>query len=160
MSPVAGADLAGEGSAQREAGAGRRSLDGGFEGVAADGVEEHGDSLRGEAGELALEVSVPVVEGGVEAEFVDQVVDLLLGAGAADHPLRADGLGDLSGKGPDAPRGTADEHGVVLGDPGDVDDTVIGGDTLVEYVFGLWQRLDRNRPERTGIAGGMGASSL
>jgi hypothetical protein len=75
----------------------------------ADVLEVDIDAVDGRPVELITPVLGLVVDAGVEAEILDDVVALLLAAGDTDH-TGAPRLGDLAGHGADGSGGTGDDH--------------------------------------------------
>ncbi len=71
--------------------------------VAADVVEVDVDALRGGLGQQFAHRAGPVVEGGIEAELLREVLHLRRRSGAADHPARAEQPGHPADRAADRP---------------------------------------------------------
>ena len=94
--------------------------------IAADVVEVHVDALRRGFAQLVDHRARPVVEGRVETELVEQVADLVVGPGAADHAMAAE-LGDLGGQTAHCSSGGGDPDDVTVPELCRVDQPGIGG---------------------------------
>ncbi len=104
-------------------------LDGDLQVFAADTVEVDIDAIGCGRRELTIEIAGSVVDRRVETELLEQLSGLDGTTGRADHPLRAEGLGDLARHAADRSRCRRDEHGVAGLYPGDVGERGIGGES-------------------------------
>ena len=84
---------------------------GGLEVLAADVLEVDIDTVRGKAGQGGEGALLLVVEAGVEAELVDDKVQLRVGSDGADH-LQPQVLGELADDLAHGAGRRADEHGL------------------------------------------------
>ena len=149
----AGVALVGrDGAAQRDAAAAAQRAERGLEVLAADVVEVDVDAVRRGRAQQLVDRAVVVVEGGVEAELVAQVRDLVGRAGAADHAVAAQ-LGDLRGERADRAGGGRDPDDVAVAQLGGVQQPGVRGeaDAAERAEVGLGGRgravEPRERPE-------------
>jgi len=105
-----GAVVLGDHPAQHDPATQVQHVDGGFEMLAADVVEVQVDAVGRGGAQLVDDGAVVVVEGVIEAVFLDQQPDLVRAAGGADHPGRAHQPGDLTNLAAHRARRTRHEH--------------------------------------------------
>ena len=94
--------------------------------LAADVVEVDVDPVRSSVAERVGHRPRAVVERRVETELVDEHGDLLVRAGAPDHPVPLE-LGDLGGEAADGAGRGRDPHDVIGAQLGDVEQPGVRG---------------------------------